>query len=172
VDNVDERIAELTAGLGAPDGLKASLIAEQRAAFLSSKYDPELGRMVFSRSTCASCHRVGSVGSTIGPALDGIGNRGLDRLLEDTLDPNRNVDPAFRAVTILTDEGRVFSGFGVREEGKQVVFHDEKGAEVRLPLSQIHERMPSALSPMPSNIADQMPKDDYFALLAYLLSLK
>ena len=33
----------------------------------------------------------------VGPQLDGVGTRGLERLIEDVLDPNRNVDPAFRA---------------------------------------------------------------------------
>jgi putative heme-binding domain-containing protein len=112
------------------------------------------------------------VGSEIGPALDGIGNRGLDRLLEDTRDPNRNVDPAFRSVTILTDEGRAFSGFGVREEGKPLAFHDANGKEHRVFADQIIEKVSTSLSPMPRNVADQMPAEDYYALLAYLLSLK
>ena len=42
----------------------------------------------------------------IAPHLDGIGNRGLERLLEDVLDPNRNVDQLFRA----TQSARVSLG--------------------------------------------------------------
>ncbi|WP_428303932.1 DUF7133 domain-containing protein [Lacipirellula sp.] len=172
VHDVNDRIARLTADLETADSQKANLIAERRAAYSAGKFDPEQGRAVFAKSICASCHRIGDVGSNVGPALDGIGNRGLDRLLEDTLDPNRNVDPAFRTVTILTDEGQVFGGFGVREEGKELVFNDAEGKEHRVPVDQVVERMSTALSPMPNNVADQIPPDDYYALLAYLLSLK
>lgn len=170
--HIAEQIARLTDGVEPADARLANVIADRRAGYLGGRFDAEKGRGVFAKSICASCHRIGGVGSEIGPALDGIGNRGLDRLLEDTLDPNRNVDPAFRAVTILTDEGQAFSAFGVREEDEQLVFHDASGKEHRMPIDQAIERVPSTLSPMPANVADQLSAEDYFALLAYLLSLK
>ena len=43
----------------------------------------------------------GGKGNRIAPQLDGIGSRGLERLLEDTLDPRRIVDQAFRT-SVLT----------------------------------------------------------------------
>jgi len=172
IPNLDERVGRLTEGLEPADARIASLVAERRAGYLAGDFSAEKGRDVFTKSICASCHRIGGVGSEIGPALDGIGNRGLDRLLEDTRDPNRNVDPAFRSVTILTDEGRAFSGFGVREEGKPLAFHDANGKEHRVFADQIIEKVSTSLSPMPRNVADQMPAEDYYALLAYLLSLK
>ena len=171
LQDVDELAARLAEGLEPADARIAKIIAERRTGYLEGAFDAEKGRAVFAKSICANCHRINGVGSEIGPALDGIGNRGLDRLLEDTLDPNRNVDPAFRTVTILTDEGQAFSGFGVREEEKQLVFHEADGKERRVPVDQIVERIPSSLSPMPTNIVEQMPAEDYYSLLAYLLSL-
>jgi putative heme-binding domain-containing protein len=148
------------------------LIADRREGFMAGRFDPEQGRTVFARSVCASCHRIGDVGKTIGPALDGIGVRGLDRLLEDTLDPSRNVDAAFRTQTVLTEDGLTLSGFGLREEGATLVFHDAAGKEVRVPQAEVSDRMESNLSPMPTNVIEQMPEEDYYALLTYLLSLK
>jgi putative heme-binding domain-containing protein len=170
--NVDKQIAELTAGLSPKDNRIDKLIAERRASFLAGKFDPEVGRAVFAKSVCANCHKTGEIGKTLGPALDGIGNRGLDRLLEDTLDPSRNVDVAFRMVTIETDAGQVLSGFGLREEGKMLVLNDAGGQPVRVPLAEVVQRTQTALSPMPSNAIEQIPERDYDALLAYLLSLK
>lgn len=170
--DVEVQVAELTADLSPTDGRIAKLIADRRAGFLAGTHDPEQGRAVFARSVCASCHRIGDVGKTIGPALDGIGVRGLDRLLEDTLDPSRNVDAAFRTVAVLTEEGLTLSGFGLREEGATLVFHDAEGKEVRVPLDEVAERAPSNLSPMPSGVIEQMPEEDYYSLIAYLLSLK
>lgn len=172
LEGVEATIEELTADLSPADNRIVQLIASRREAFLAGKFDPEAGQAVFAKSVCASCHRIGEVGKTIGPALDGIGNRGLDRLLEDTLDPSRNVDAAFRSISIETVDGRVLTGFGLREEGATLVFHDANGEEVRLPLVDVVDRYPSALSPMPANVIEQMPESDYFALIAYLLSLR
>jgi putative heme-binding domain-containing protein len=170
--DVDKQISKLTAGLSPKDSRIEKLIAQRRANFLAGKCDADAGRAVFAKSICANCHKVGGVGKTLGPALDGIGNRGLDRLLEDTLDPSRNVDVAFRMVTIETDAGQILTGFGLREDGKTLVFNDATGQQVRVPLAEVVERNQSTLSPMPSNVIEQMPEGDYYALMAYLLSLK
>ncbi len=170
--DVDKQVAELTAGLSPKDNRIEKLIAERRAGFLASKPDLEAGRTVFAKSVCANCHKIGEVGKTLGPALDGIGNRGLDRLLEDTLDPSRNVDVAFRVVSVETEQGQILTGFNLREEGKMLTFNDSTGQQIRVPLADVVERHQSALSPMPSNVIEQMPERDYYAMLAYLLSLK
>jgi putative heme-binding domain-containing protein len=172
VPELEHQIAELTADLAPTDSRVAKLIAQRREGFLAGNFDPEVGRAVFAKSVCASCHRIGEVGKTIGPALDGIGNRGLDRLLEDTLDPNRNVDVAFRTELIETDAGQILSGFQVREEEKMLVFNDAKGEQVRVPAEEVVSRTQSALSPMPTNVIEQMPEKEYYELLAFLLSLK
>ena len=49
-----------------------------------------------SRSTARSAISSAGKGAKVGPQLDGIGTRGLDRLMEDILDPNRNVDQTLR----------------------------------------------------------------------------
>lgn len=169
--DLDKQIGELTANLSPADDRITKLIAERRAGYLAGKFDPEVGRAVFAKSVCANCHKIGEVGKTIGPGLDGIGNRGLDRLLEDTLDPNRNVDLAFRVVMIETEGGQMLSGFGLREDGQMLVFNDANGQQQRVPLSEVADKKQSALSPMPGNVIEQMPEKDYYALLAYLLSL-
>ena len=172
VADAEAQVAELTAGLSPKDTRIEKLIAARRAGFLGSKPDLEGGRKVFAKSVCANCHKIGEVGKTLGPALDGIGNRGLDRLLEDTLDPSRNVDVAFRVVSVETEQGQILTGFNLREEGKMLVFNDATGQLVRVPLADVVDRHQSALSPMPSNVIEQMPEQDYYSMLAYLLSLK
>jgi putative heme-binding domain-containing protein len=170
--DVDKQVAELTAGLSPKDSRIEKLIAQRRTGFLAGMHDPKAGRAIFAKSVCANCHKIGDVGKTLGPALDGIGNRGLDRLLEDTLDPSRNVDVAFRTVTVETDAGQILTGFGLREDGKMLVLNDANGQTIRVPLTEAVERHPTTLSPMPSNVIEQMPERDYYALIAYLLSLK
>jgi putative heme-binding domain-containing protein len=170
--DVAQRIAALTADLSPQDNRIARLIADRRAAFLAGSFDPHEGRAVFAKSICANCHRVGETGATIGPALDGIGVRGVDRLLEDTLDPSRNVDAAFQTIMIISAGGQTLSGFGLREEGANLVLNDAAGKQIRIPLAEVEERNSSNLSPMPTNVIEQMPEVEFNALMAYLLSLK
>ena len=132
-------------------------------------FEKLLGVQVFEKH-CAACHQVGSKGTKIGPQLDGIGIRGLDRILEDVLDPNRNVDPAFRMTRITLKDGRDLQGLVLREEGEVVVLADDKGKEVRIEKKQIEERTISPLSPMPANWADIIPAEEMNHLLAYLLA--
>ncbi|HTN76971.1 MAG TPA: HEAT repeat domain-containing protein [Pirellulaceae bacterium] len=170
IKDLDQQITELTAKLVPSDDRIAQLIAARRAGYHAGKFDSAQGRAVFARSACAQCHKIGVTGATLAPALDGIGTRGLDRLLEDILDPSRNVDQAFRMQIVATTGGQTHSGFGVREEGQTLVMHDSQGKPVRIPLAEVDERSTSTLSPMPGNITDQINETDLYHLLAFLLS--
>jgi putative heme-binding domain-containing protein len=110
------------------------------------------------------------VGKKIGPELDGIGQRGLDRLIEDILDPSRTVDPAFLATVIRLKSGAIVTGLLLREEGNLQIYADDLGQEVRVPISDIAERWKSQLSPMPGDFADQIKPEDFNHLVAFLLT--
>ena len=125
-----------------------------------------------SRKTVATCHQIAGQGAKIGPQLDGIGVRGLDRLLEDVLDPNRNVDLSFRATMITLKNGQSLTGLVLREEGAVIVMADAQGKEQRVSKDQIADREISPLSPMPANWADQIAEKDFHDLMAYLLEQK
>jgi putative heme-binding domain-containing protein len=171
VPRLDERVAELTAGLPPAGKDVQDLLNRRRDGFHKAKKDVAQGSQVFTR-TCATCHQVGGQGARIGPQLDGVGTRGLDRLLEDVLDPNRNVDQAFRLTTLNLKKGQVVSGLLLKEEGEVLVLADAQGKEVRVPKDAVEERGTSQVSPMPGNFAEQVAEPDLYNLLAYLLSLQ
>jgi putative heme-binding domain-containing protein len=171
VPDLAKRLAKLTAGLPPADQRLHDLMRRRRESFLASKKDVALGRAAFEKN-CANCHQVGGKGAKIGPQLDGIGVRGLDRLLEDVLDPNRNVDQAFRLTTLVLKSGQVVSGLLLKEEGQVLVLADNQGKEVRVPGKNVEERSVSQLSPMPANLADQIAETDFNNLMAYLLAQK
>jgi putative heme-binding domain-containing protein len=166
---VKDRVAKLTQGLPSGDQRVNDLLRKRRSGFAAAKTNVTRGAKVFEQS-CANCHRIGNSGAKVGPQLDGIGNRGVDRLLEDIIDPNRNVDQAFRSTTLALKSGQIISGLVLREEGEVLVLADAQGKEVRVPRSMIEERTASPLSPMPANLVDQIPEADFYDLLAYLLS--
>jgi len=164
-----ERVAKLTAGLPAVDQKLQELLKRRRDGYARAKPDVELGAKVFEKN-CANCHQIANKGAKIGPQLDGIGARGLERLLEDTIDPNRNVDQAFRSTSLGLKNGQFVSGLVLREEGEVIILADNQGKEVRVAKDQVEEKTVSQLSPMPANLADQIPEADFYHLVAFLLS--
>jgi putative heme-binding domain-containing protein len=169
--DLDARIAKLTRGMPTADQKTQELIAKRRDAFVSFKADVEVGQKTFQKH-CANCHQIANQGAKIGPQLDGIGIRGLERLLEDVLDPNRNVDMAFRTTVITTKDGKTINGLFLREEGNIVVLADGQGKDVRIEKTAIDDRAFSSLSPMPSNFAELMTEPELHHLVAYLLNQK
>jgi putative heme-binding domain-containing protein len=169
LDHLAERLAKLTAGLPRADEKVQELLNRRRTGFLAAKTDAALGAKVFEKS-CAACHQINNQGARIGPQLDGVGIRGIDRILEDVLDPNRNVDQAFRATTLTLNNGRLVTGLVLREEGAVLILADARGQEVRVPRDTIDEKIVSQLSPMPANFADEIPEAEFYHLMAYLLA--
>jgi len=166
-----ERAAELTKNLPDENQQTVELIARRKGSFFATSGDASVGIELF-RKNCAACHQVAGQGKKVGPNLDGIGGRGLDRLLEDVLAPNRNVDIAFRATTVITKDGRVLNGLLKPADGGQFVLIDGKGQETPVAASAIDEQIPSPLSPMPANLAETLTEDDFRHLLTWLLSLR
>lgn len=168
IPNKDQRIKDLTQGIPAADERIKQLAAKLAATFVVANGSVEAGAAVFKKA-CAGCHRINNEGGKVGPQLDGVGNRGLERLVEDVLDPNRNVDAAFRAIVVARTDGVVVTGLKLREEGGALIVGDSQGKEVRIPLADIEESRLSNLSPMPSNISEQLSETDLRALLSFLL---
>jgi putative heme-binding domain-containing protein len=171
IPDLDKQIGALTKGLPPLDQKLAELVKRRATAFASAKPDKELGAKLFTKH-CAACHKIGEQGGKIAPQLDGIGTRGLERLLEDTLDPNRNVDQAFRARIITTKDERTITGLMLRVEGEVLVVADDQGKEIRVPLKDIGTNRETMLSPMPANFGEIIPEADFHHLMAYLLDQK
>lgn len=163
-----ERVMQLTRGLPDPNDEIAKLIARHQEVFSEAGAAPEKGRVLFTRH-CAACHRIGTEGGVIGPQLDGIGNRGVERLLEDVLDPNRNVNAAFHTSILVTVDGKILTGLKRRREGRLIVLADRDGKERSISLDDIEEERDSPLSLMPANVADLLKDEELRDLLAYLL---
>jgi len=168
VTNLDERRNKLLEGLPPEDDRLKQLQAARRDGFSRSQPVAERGAPIFQKN-CGNCHRLSNQGNKVGPELDGIGLRGLERLLEDTLDPNRNVDAAFRQTVVALKDGKVLTGLVLREEGAVLVLADEQGKEQRIPLNDIDERKQVKLSPMPANVAEKLSEPEFYDLVAFLL---
>ena len=167
--DIKPRLEKLVAGLTPPSVEKQKLIDERRVKFSQAENNAALGQQIFTKN-CAVCHQLDKQGALVGPQLDGVGSRGGDRLIEDILDPNRNVDRAFRTSIVVLKDGDVQSGLFRRQEGETVVLADATGKEISIPQQQIKERHESESSLMPDNFSDLIALDDFNNLIAFLIS--
>jgi putative heme-binding domain-containing protein len=166
-----QRIDDLTASLPPADQRIRDLVSQRLKKYFASGGSFEKGEALF-KTHCSACHKIGDLGQKVGPQLDGIGLRGAERILEDILDPNRNIDGAFRATVIVTKGGLTITGLKLRDEGQVTVLVDTQGKEQRIAADDIDELQISPISPMPSNFAESIPEADFQHLLAWLLAKK
>jgi len=172
VKDVKEKIAALEKTVPPGDNRVDDLIkARVGAISKSSGFNAAAGKELYTKH-CAACHQLAGAGAKVGPQLDGIGARGLERMCEDILDPSRNVDQAFRQSIVALKSGQVHTGLVTRDEGNLVVLVDQLGKEIPIEKSNIEERKVTNLSPMPANFAESIPEKDFLELLGFLLSQK
>jgi len=167
-DEIKQRAKPLTENLPSEDAVIDQLIVVRRNAVHAATGDATSGKELFKKS-CLICHQIAGEGKQVGPNLDGIGNRGLDRVLEDVLAPNRNVDVAFRTTTVVTNEGKAYSGLLKELEGNRVSIIDSQAKETILPTDAIEERQAATTSPMPSNVGETFSESQLRDLVTYLL---
>ena len=147
-----------------------SIIGRRKNRLLTTAVNAGNGRKIFEKN-CANCHQIGGRGVQVGPNLDGVGNRGLDRLLSDILVPNENVDASFRASLISTVDGRVLNGFARKSnaDSVHVTLVDAQGKSMLIRRDEIEAQKLTTVSPMPANFHETISESDFGDLLGYLL---
>lgn len=146
-----------------------AIITNRVASFNPAKVDREKGRVLFT-THCAVCHRINGEGGLVGPQLDGVGTRGIARLAEDILDPNRNVDAHFRLTALKKTDGTVAAGFVAAESGEVITLLDAAGQTHRVLSKDVTGREVSAMSLMPAIFADLLSPEDFRDLAGWLIA--
>jgi putative heme-binding domain-containing protein len=164
-----DEIARLTANLSPNAGHLQKIAQERQATFPAAQASAETGGKLF-QIHCAVCHNIAGQGGRVGPELDGIGHRGLERLCEDVLDPNRNVDRVFRYSLVNLKNGSTLAGLYRREEGAVLIFTDAAGKDLAVNKDDVASRTESESSLMPEVFADLLTPADFHHLMAFLLS--
>jgi putative heme-binding domain-containing protein len=122
---------------------------------------------------CRSCHQIGGKGTEIGPALNQIGKKyDRSKLLENMLEPSKEIDPKYLVYTIETKAGRIHTGLLVQKSNDEIVLKDAKNSVIRVPANDVELMVPQRQSMMPDLLLRDMTARDVADLLAYLGSLK
>ena len=85
------------------------------------------GRLVFEKSGCLTCHRIGSQGSRVAPDLSEIGmQRSAARLATSITDPGAEVLPTNRFYRVVTPDGTAITGRLLNHDSYTVQMLDSK----------------------------------------------
>ena len=171
------------AAVGSPL-LADSLAADDREALVEAvqrEGDPLRGANVFHgrQMACTQCHVAGDGTAALGPNLaampEGVATESIvEYVIESVLEPSAVIQPAYRGLTILTDEGQSITGLVARETADAITLRDAAGGgrEITLPMATIDERVPAAKSLMPAGLANLLAdRRQFLDLVAYLAAV-
>jgi putative membrane-bound dehydrogenase-like protein len=126
------------------------------------------GKEVFGKR-CAGCHRLNEMGQNVGPDLAALANKTPQFLLQEILDPNRNVDARYTEYFASTKAGQTFTGILASESAASVTLRGQDGKENVLLRNELDELKNTGKSLMPEGLEKDLPKQDMADLLAYLV---
>lgn len=170
--SADERIRTRAAKLfaGTRLGKRQDVVAAYQKA-LQLKGDPTKGKAIFKKD-CSACHQLEGVGTSIGADLAAIRDRGLEAVLLNILDPNREVKPQFLSYYLVTDAGRSITGMITAETANSITLRRADGTSETVLRIHIEELRSTGLSFMPEGLEKQIDVPAMADLLAYLNSIK
>ncbi|MCY4584508.1 MAG: c-type cytochrome [Bryobacterales bacterium] len=145
-------------------------VYEKYRPALAYEGNVESGNEVF-RDVCSECHRVGDMGSEVGPDLLSVVIRNRERLMTDILIPNESIEAGYEEYLLETNDGRSITGVMAAETPETVTLRRAKGEEDTIRRSNIASLRSLSVSPMPEDIEQGISVQGMADLLAYLKSL-
>ena len=167
-EKVRTRVAKLFAGNG--PSKRPDVLAKYQKT-LDLKGDPTKGKVVFKES-CAACHKLDGVGEAVGPDLASIKGRGLESVLTNIIDPNREVLPQYYTYLLVTDDDTIISGMIAAETANTVTIRKTDGMSETVQRVKIASLRSTGLSAMPEGLEEKIDLQAMADLLAYLNSIK
>ena len=128
-----------------------------------------LGNHVYTKAQCATCHRFGNRGETIGPDLTTAAKRFQRKeILESVLFPSHVISDQYRAKTVITVTGKQYTGIVAAGAPGEVVILQQDGKKVVVEQEDVDETLPSRLSAMPEGLLDNLSLQDVTDLFTYM----
>ena len=95
----------------------------------------------------------------------------MELIIESVVWPKRQIKEGFEMTTLLTDDGRAFSGYLTSESNGVVGLRDLATGKVReIPADSIEERINNGTA-MPSGFTNSLTRKELRDLISYLASL-
>jgi putative membrane-bound dehydrogenase-like protein len=129
--------------------------------------EAKAGAALFARH-CLTCHQMQGKGARVGPDLSGIASRPKLALVEDILNPGKEVSPDFVNYVVVTKQGQVFTGLLVADTPTLVRLRGQQGAEETILRGDIEEVRPNHQSLMPEGFEQALTLQDVAHVLEFL----
>jgi putative heme-binding domain-containing protein len=144
---------------------RSSVVAKYEEAL--QRGDAQQGKEVFQKN-CAACHKLGEIGSSVGPDIAAREDKSSAGLLREILDPNRAVDQRYAEYVAVTADGRVKNGILVEETSNAIKLRGQQGEETSLLRSQLDSLTSTGKSLMPEGFENQISPTQMADLLQFL----
>ncbi|HLV00642.1 MAG TPA: c-type cytochrome, partial [Acidobacteriota bacterium] len=159
---------KLEALLLSVDSDRREVVEAYRAA-AQARGNSARGAEIFSRN-CAQCHRVGQMGTEVGPDLLSVANRSRMELLSNILDPNANIVPGYEGYLVETTDGAVYTGVIAAQSDTTVTLR-RAGEEDQILRSRIERMRALSVSTMPEGLEEEISLEEMADLLEFLQNL-
>jgi putative heme-binding domain-containing protein len=145
---------------------RATVLESYRPA-LALTGQPVRGAAIVSR-LCLGCHSLQGQGQRVGPDLAGANARSPETLLQDILDPNRQIAPDYAAYEIIPKTGDSAVGLIVSETAQRLTLRHPGAPDSSWARSEIREIRATGRSLMPEGLEEGLSHQDVADLLSFL----
>src|SRR5439155_5670047 len=125
------------------------------------------GAALFAKN-CLICHQMQGQGHAVGPDLSGVGSQPKEALLNDILDPSREVSGDYLNYVLVTKRGQVLTGLLASETANSVRLRRAEGAEDTVLRSEIEDLRLTGKSLMPEGLEQTLSVQDVADILEFL----
>ena len=124
------------------------------------------------KARCHQCHKVGGHGINLGPELRDVAKRfkGMT-LLEQIIEPSKEVNEKYRIQQFIMKDGRVLAGVLTQTTSDQYhIVANLLTPDViqKIPKKGVEEMIPARLSPMPQGLIDTLTVNEIIDLVSFL----
>lgn len=156
--------------LGSDVNTNRTAVVNQFQDVLQLIGDASNGRKVFTK-TCSTCHKVGDVGHNVAPELASVKNKSEADLLVAILDPNREAQPNYNTYTVITQQGRNYSGIVAAETAASITLKRAEAKQDIVLRSNIEEMVASGISLMPEGLEKDLSKQQLADVIAFVKTI-
>ncbi len=146
---------------------RKEVIEKYKPAFLLAG-DKLRGEKIFE-ANCASCHRFGNAGHDLGPNLATVRGWDSEKILVNTLDPNREVAPNYVAYSIDLKNGETVSGIITAETATSITLNRAGSVQETVLREDVEKISSGGVSLMPEGLESTLTPQQFADLIAFLL---
>jgi putative heme-binding domain-containing protein len=134
----------------------------------------ENGRKMFAAVGCFACHRFVNEGGMTGPDLSSAGRRYSPHdLLDQILNPSKEINEQFSSIIVTTDDGRELTGIVVNLSGDSLTLNTDltdPNQRIGIDRKSIESIEKSKTSAMPTTLLNYLKREEIMDLIAYVIS--